>query len=166
MHLHQDITMPTGTMPTRSAASAPIIMPTSSASATTPTTKTCYSCGETFPLDQFRLRKAGQERRMGNCRQCFNRSMRIYRQVRQLRHIDKFNAAIRREFDLRKVAALCKAMLSRFGGLDEFCTAWKAHLDAAPPGSRAAFDSLMAMLHLIEIADPKRPSSSVPSAAL
>jgi hypothetical protein len=132
-------------------------MPTTDS--TTPATKTCRYCGRTLPIDQFRRRRAGQETRVTECRECYNLYMAVFRRSRRLKHIAGFNAAIRREFDLRKVTALCNALLSRLGGLDKFCTLWKAHLDAAPPGSRAALDSFLAVLRLVEIADTKRRSS-------
>jgi len=126
------------------------------------TQKTCYSCGKTLPLDQFRRRKAGQERRMGNCRLCYNESMRIYRQSRQLRRIEEFNTELKQAVSLRRVVAMCNAMFASFGGMDAFCASWKASVDAAPPGSKQALDAYLAVLHMIELLDAaKRSGPSV-----
>ena len=48
-------------------------------------------------------------------------------------------------------------MFRRFGGFDKFAAAWKAHMDAAPPGSRGALDSCLAIFRLMEIANTPAP---------
>jgi hypothetical protein len=48
-------------------------------------------------------------------------------------------------------------MFARFGGLDKFAAAWKANIDAAPPGSRSALDSYLALFRLVEIANTPAP---------
>jgi hypothetical protein len=119
--------------------------------------KICPDCQSMLPLDAFRLRKRGSNLRQGICRRCYNAGMRLYRQAHRSKTIRRFSAELRQERDSRKVTALCTAMFARFGGLDKFSAAWKAHMDAAPPGSRAALDSYLALLRLIEIANTPAP---------
>ncbi len=120
------------------------------------TTKTCYDCGRTLPVDRFRLRRQGGAARQGCCRECYNGRMREYRRRRRDKAIGQFASRVRREPSLRGVVALCNAMFARFGGVDGFATAWAAQIDAAcaiRPGQKTVMDAFAAILHLLKIVE-------------
>lgn len=118
--------------------------------------KICYVCGRVLPVEHFRYRKHGSPARQGKCRACHNGYMRTYRTARRHRKLTQFATQVRQETSASKVAALCGAMIARFGGLDRFCTAWKAQIDATTPGSRASFSSFLAILRLAELVESQR----------
>jgi hypothetical protein len=90
--------------------------------------------------------------------------MRAYRRRRRGKAIDRFAAALRRENNWGRVAALCNAMVDRFGGLDRFCAAWVEQIDTAKRdrhGGRRVLNSFLAIVRLLESADANRPDSDV-----
>jgi hypothetical protein len=82
--------------------------------------------------------------------------MRVYRFVSRAKTIKGFSARMLREKSLQGLSRLCAGMLARFGGADGFCRVWKAHVDAAPVGSRTALNSFSALLRLMEAADARQ----------
>jgi hypothetical protein len=86
--------------------------------------------------------------------------MRRYRAAKRSKTIGRFAADLRRERDARKMEALCGRMFAKFGGVDKFAAAWKANLDAAPRGSRGAFDTYFALFRLMETVDARRRAES------
>ena len=113
-------------------------------------TRTCPDCLQLVPIRAFCSHR-------GICYRCYAAYMRRYRAAKQSRTIRQFTAQVKRERDARKVQALCGQMFAKFGGVDKFAAAWKANLDAAPRGSRGAFNSYLAILRLVETANTPAP---------
>jgi hypothetical protein len=85
--------------------------------------------------------------------------MRAYRFARRSKTIRGFSARVLQKKGLLGLSRLCAGMLARFGGADGFCRVWKAHLDAAPLGSRTALNALSALLRLMEAAEAQQPAA-------
>jgi hypothetical protein len=73
----------------------------------------------------------------------------------------EFRAEVRRADSLHRVEAVVTYMTARFGGVAGFCRAWDEDTDAAKPGSRARLDSYWAIMHMIEVLEPTRPSNDL-----
>jgi hypothetical protein len=121
-----------------------------------PRSKVCSECGRTLSIDAFRFRKRGDPARQGCCRECYNGRMRVYRLARRLKIIRGFSSQVLRASGPGAVSRLCAGMSRRFGGVDRFCDAWKAHIDAAPMGSPAALRAISAILRMLIVADAER----------
>lgn len=123
-------------------------------------TKICNRCWQRKPATHFRRRRRNSDERHNECRECFAEYMRSYRASRRRGEFANFN---RRSRDRKRGAsfatAVCAEMVRRFGGVDKFASAWKAYFDAAVaarPGSRLVFQSIQAVIRLIEISSWER----------
>jgi hypothetical protein len=118
-------------------------------------TRTCTNCWEEKPITDFRRRRRGTEKRHGQCRACYNAYMREHRAARRHRVVAKLARRVNsNRTNLNRIAAPCNATFRRFGGVGGFCDQWTAHLDAvlvARPGSKAATDSILAIVRLVEV---------------
>jgi hypothetical protein len=132
--------------------------------ASTSTTRLCSTCGQAKPIAEFRRRSHDRDRRHNQCRECFALYMRLYRARRQVQAVDRFADQLQRMKDLRQVSVLCCGMLAKFGGLEGFCSKWKALIDAkavTDPGHPFVLKSLQTIVRLIELADTNRPEPNL-----
>lgn len=116
-------------------------------------TKLCVTCGAHKPIDQFRRRRRGSEKRHGLCKTCFAAYMRTYRDNRRQRALRQFvQRAARQSLSVERMTRLCDAMLKRFGGVERFTAEWHRAMDEAsknPATCRFALQGLNAMVHLM-----------------
>ena len=99
--------------------------------------KLCSHCGEHKPIDQFRRRRKGSEKRHPQCRECFNEYTRQYRAKKRRKRIDKFASEITHaKGDMWKIGVLCAALMKQFGGPEQFAIEWKEAIDWAKAEGR------------------------------
>jgi hypothetical protein len=82
--------------------------------------------------------------------------MREYRLAKRTRLFHRFAAELRQQTSRHRVAALCNAMVVRFGGVDQLAGAWWEAMHAAArqnPGGRVVLNSLAATFRLMEASD-------------
>jgi hypothetical protein len=82
--------------------------------------------------------------------------MRCYRRARRSKTVGRFAAQLRRAGSLRRVEAVVAGMAARFGGVDALCSAWKAQIDAAVPGSPACLRTFLALARMAQLVEPVR----------
>jgi len=73
-----------------------------------------------------------------------------------MRDLQRFAREVKRQRSGARIAAVTQAIVTRFGGLDRFATAWKEQFDAAwasDPGSRRVSDLLLATLQMCKACD-------------
>lgn len=95
------------------------------------TRQTCSVCYRSLPLDQFRFRSRAENSRHRDCRQCAAAGEKRRRDIRRLKRIDRFNRAIVKKTDARRMSKLVAKMIDTYGNLDGFVTAWRGASDTA-----------------------------------
>lgn len=110
-------------------------------------TRLCTSCATWRPVNAFRLRRSGSERRHHQCASCAAGYMRRWRAARRLRTVGHVLVHLHRYRDdcpsqLENLAAL---VVAAFNGPSGFLASYRAALDAAQAaGDRRAVQRLLA----------------------
>ena len=114
-------------------------------------TKICTRCLNSKPLDQFRRRGRNDDRPAAHCHECHRLAISMWRGRQRLRTVKQVLSGIEKADDDLKLAQAAKAAMGAFRGPVGFASAWKAALEAAPPGTRGRM--LNAVLQLSSSAD-------------
>ena len=132
--------------------------PTECPTAENTATMICCSCGESKPLDQFRRRRKGEERREARCRPCFNQYTKERRQRQRGTEVKRFVSQLNRASSWGRIVELCEAMFRRFKGPGGVAAIWAEELQKARRESPArALRSLKVLVRLMGEIEDRRP---------
>ena len=119
--------------------------------------KTCHYCWEDKPVSEFRRKRRGSDKRHPQCRACYAKYMREYRQARRNKEVAVFFRQVGNpRCSSQAVVALCESMVRKVGGPEALATAWKQELDAArarQPGGQGALRCFREVFRLMEICE-------------
>jgi|GEM_PF-3632842 len=127
--------------------SAPPTEPTES------TTRICTKCGENKVLENFALCRAGTDEYRPWCKGCWNGYQAERRRKKRKKQLRSDFFAIGRSKNLRGCELLCKALISRFGGLDCVSRELVACLRGMDKGSPSSFKFMTSVWKLAAWAD-------------
>ena len=106
----------------------------------------------------IRFRRRGGIATQGRCREVLYDYMRVWRKTRQSKELSHFASRLRKAESISAVIGLVAGMTARFGGINGLCTAWAEHIKSAKPGSRAFSSSMLAIVHMMELAETSQQS--------
>lgn len=122
----------------------------------------CEACFQIWPLEDFRRRKRGSDKRMRQCRRCHNEVERLRRAAARSRlgkrRMAQDLAKVRNAASENRVKLVCAAMVAGYGGTEGFVNAWLRCLDRdLEKGGLIALRHLEAALRLVQHCEEERP---------
>ena len=133
------------------------------------TTKTCGSCGLTKPIERFRFKNRAEGRRHSECNVCAasqknrrlagKRTRNLTNTVQELAgdscDPSKYGATTR-------IEVVVRAMIDRFGGLEQFAEEWTAFLRLAQISGKhhliqRSFEVLLRLLEVVDRTKAQQP---------
>jgi hypothetical protein len=128
-----------------------ITAPTSDESAHAEAPVLCCHCGSELEPG----------RRTRRCKKCCSKYSRIHTQRQRLKALSSFVDACAESRDIERVAAICKVTIRRLGGLSGLSQLWADQINEAAKTKRGrgfVLDSIVALTHLMEIAEKPKPA--------
>ncbi len=126
---------------------------------------TCERCLARLPIAEFRLRRAGHRKRHVWCRRCHNVAERTRRAALRAgasrQEIAKLVGRLRDDDPDRRAAAVCAAMVERYGGINRLVDLWMACMRRdLEKGKVAGVRHIALIARLIQCSQDKRPDYS------
>ena len=128
----------------------------------------CLYCLVECPVDQFRHRRRGKDRRTTECRLCHNQSERLRRQRKRRwltqRQFDQYLTSLKNQRTARGIERVYLELTKKCGGTEGLVSMWTSTMekDVAEGGFRA-YRHIAAMIRLMqhyENAQPDKPDYS------